>query len=56
MENNQKIVNFEKCRQCIHWQRSEHDGPCDECLENPTNYASERPLYFEEDTSKKKGN
>lgn len=53
MENNMKIVSFEECRRCTHWELDEYDDPCYECLQNPTNYASRRPLYFEEDPSKK---
>ena len=47
-ENYQKIVNFENCKSCIHFENSEDDDPCYECLLNPTKYASEKPLYFEE--------
>ena len=50
---NMKIVNFEDCRKCIHWEKDEYDDPCYECLLNPTKYASRKPLYFEEDPTKK---
>ena len=54
MESNyMKIVNFEKCRKCIHFEQDEYDDPCYECLLNPTNYASQTPLYFEENKERK---
>lgn len=58
MDDYMKIVNFEMCKKCIHWEQDEYDDPCHECLHNPENYASQKPLYFEErPTSKnKKGN
>lgn len=53
-DNEMKIVNFETCRKCIHWEQDEFDDPCYECLLNPTNYASTKPKYFEERPTKKK--
>lgn len=53
MEDGMKIVSFEHCRKCIHWEQDEMDDPCYECLDNPTKYASEKPLYFEERPTKK---
>lgn len=52
-----KIVRFENCRNCIHFEQDEYDDPCYECLLNPVKYASEKPLYFEQDPKKvnKKG-
>lgn len=55
MAENMKIVNFENCRKCIHWEQDEYDDPCYECLLNPVKYASQKPLYFEE-RPEKKGN
>lgn len=49
MENrnsHEHIVNFEMCKQCIHYKRKESKRPCDECLENPVNVESKRPVYF----------
>ena len=48
MEDYMKIVDFEKCKGCIHFDKDEADDPCYECLQNPVKYASEKPLYFEE--------
>lgn len=53
-EDNMKIVDFAECRRCIHWQKDEMEDPCYECLNEPTKYASKKPLYFEEDTERKK--
>ena len=55
MEENMKIVKFENCKKCKHFEKDEYEDPCYECLLNPVNYASEKPVYFEE-REKKKGN
>lgn len=54
MEDYMKIVDFSKCKGCIHYEQDEMDDPCYECLNNPTKYASEKPLYFEQDPDKLK--
>ena len=56
MGDNMKIVSFEVCQKCIHWEQDEFDDPCHECLHNSTNYASQKPLYFEENPERKKKN
>ena len=53
MSDYNKIVNFEWCKKCVHWEQDEMDDPCYECLETPTKYASEKPLYFEQRETKK---
>lgn len=55
LEENYKIVNFEHCKNCVHWEKDENDDPCYDCLNEPTKYASEKPLYFEERPKTKKG-
>lgn len=52
-DNYQKIVNFEKCKGCIHFEKDENDDPCYDCLQATTNYASHTPLYFEPKPTKK---
>lgn len=54
MDDYMKIVNFEACRKCIHFEQDEMDDPCYECLQNPVKYASQLPLYFELDPAKAK--
>lgn len=49
MENDYKIVEFEKyCSKCKHKDVKEEDKPCDECLNNPVNFHSHKPVKFEE--------
>lgn len=38
----------EYCKNCVHWQLTEAEEPCDECLNEPVNEDSHKPLYFEE--------
>ena len=52
-EDYMKIVDFEKCKDCIHFQKDENDDPCYECLQNTSKYASQTPLYFEQNPKKK---
>ncbi len=42
-----KIVDFEPfCKTCEYQKRPEFEKPCDECLENPVNFESKRPLKW----------
>lgn len=43
------IVAFEKyCKDCKHYdKKNEHKEPCEECLDEPINYATEKPVKFE---------
>lgn len=44
-----KIVYFgEYCPKCKYYLRSERDEPCNECLSNPTNTWSHKPVKFKE--------
>lgn len=43
-----KIVEFDKyCIKCKHNDIEEYEDPCNECLSNPTNANSRRPVMFE---------
>ena len=47
MENVYKEVYFEKyCQTCVHKELNEKDDPCDECLSNPTNLYSHKPVNY----------
>ena len=49
MEIIEKIVEYEKyCDKCKHKDVNEVKDPCHECLENPTNIHSKKPINFEE--------
>lgn len=48
MEVVEKIVEFEKyCLNCKHEALSESEDPCFECLANPVNAYSHKPVKFE---------
>lgn len=36
------------CHKCTHESKKESDSPCDECLANPVNENSHKPIKFEE--------
>lgn len=55
MEIIDKIVEFDKyCKTCKHEKDKEYLDPCHECLNNPTNVHSRKPLKYEEDEEKVK--
>lgn len=56
MEHIDKIVDFEYCRQCKHEKCLPSEDPCHECLNNPTNTYSHRPVNFEWKPKKSKKN
>lgn len=37
------------CPKCKHFKTHEFEDPCDECLENPCNEDSHKPVNFEEE-------
>lgn len=55
MEIHNKIVDFNKyCPLCKHFDINEEKDPCNECLTEPTNIDSRKPINFVEDDTKKK--
>ena len=49
MEDNYKIVHFDKyCDKCKHKDKEQDETPCDECLSEPANLNSHKPVKFEE--------
>lgn len=42
-----KEVKFTKCKECKHWEKSESEDPCWDCLTEPKREHSTTPLYFE---------
>lgn len=49
MEEFFKEVYFDKyCKQCVHKDEAEANDPCDECLANPSNINSHKPVNFKE--------
>lgn len=42
-----KEVDFHKyCKTCKYSKNKDTDEPCDECLENPVNTNSHRPVFW----------
>ena len=49
MEDGYKEVYFDEyCGSCKHKSKNEDETPCDECLENPVNLNSHKPVKYEE--------
>ena len=48
MDNDYREVDFsEYCHKCKHVKKNEDESPCDECLDNPINLYSEKPVKWE---------
>jgi hypothetical protein len=53
--NEYKEVYFhEYCESCKHTDVKNHEEPCNECLSNPTNLYSHKPVNYEKAAKKKK--
>lgn len=49
MEEICKFVDFDKyCGKCKHEKLAENESPCDECMDEPVNLYSHKPVKFEE--------
>jgi len=45
-----KEVYFDQyCKTCKHSKKAEADDPCDECLAEPVNLYSHKPIYYEKE-------
>ncbi len=43
------FVEFDKfCKDCKYYDKNETEEPCNECLTNPTNINSVKPVMFKE--------
>ena len=50
MDNVDVIVDFEKhCKTCKYKDLEEKYDPCNDCLDNPVNTNSSKPVYYKED-------
>lgn len=47
-EGTKEVYFNEYCKTCKHENLKEHEDPCHECLENPFNYDSHKPVNWEE--------
>ena len=52
MDNTKEVRFDEYCSKCKHWEKSEADDPCFDCLDQGWNTNSHKPIYFEEDEKK----
>lgn len=53
MEDIEKEVYFDQyCKTCKYAKTKEEDDPCDECLANPVNVNSHKPVKYEEKEKK----
>lgn len=49
MVNEYKEVRFDEyCMTCEHETKKEDEDPCDECLNNPVNLYSKKPVNWKE--------
>lgn len=47
MEQRVHLVDFEKwCKTCKHHDKPENESPCWECLDEPTNIDSRKPILW----------
>ena len=53
-QGDHRIVMFSKyCSNCKYLDKKQHEEPCNECLDNPVNLHSEKPVKYVEDKKKK---
>lgn len=53
--NEMKEVRFDIwCSKCVHKDKSEAEDPCYDCLADPVNTYSRKPVYFEDDGKEEK--
>jgi hypothetical protein len=55
IENEYQEVRFNQyCKTCEHENVPETEDPCNECLDNPANLYSHRPVKYKQKEQKKK--
>lgn len=51
MQDDYREVRFDiYCETCKHKEKKENEEPCDECLEDPINLNTEKPVRWKEKT------
>ena len=54
MEENEKEVYYhEYCKKCKYRKKKEDEDPCNDCLAQPWNVDSHKPINFKEEKNKK---
>lgn len=43
---NKEVYFGEYCKKCIHKDKDDNEPPCDDCLEEPFNLYSHKPVKF----------
>ena len=52
--NPDKEVYFDQyCETCEYWLLNDADEPCNECLDNPTNTESHKPVNYKPEEERK---
>ena len=50
MEIVDQMVDYDKfCKSCKHRKLKGHYDPCNDCLDNPANTNTNKPMYYEKD-------
>lgn len=52
MKNHKEVIFNAWCRICKHYNKKENEEPCEECLSEPTNLHSEKPVKYERSHTK----
>ena len=47
-QNKKEVLFHDYCKRCKHWHTPEWEDPCDECLTEPCNINSHKPINFKE--------
>ncbi len=47
-----EVYFYQYCKTCKNREIRNHEEPCDECLDNPINLNSHKPVKYEEKESK----
>lgn len=48
MSADKEVFFYLYCPACKHENCADSEDPCDECLENPVNQDSHKPIFFKE--------
>lgn len=46
MENTKEVMFYKWCKECKNFETPETDDPCNECLTQPWNVDSTKPINF----------
>ena len=44
-----EVYFYKYCKLCKYYELDASEDPCDECMNNPTNLYSHKPINFEEE-------